>query len=207
MMRRRHRILVAATMLAPACAPTAAHRSTSSAPPPTAGPRPVDQGAAAARPDEEAATSPAGPSTTTTEVAPTTTVTVTVPTTTTHTHAPVTSTFVLPEAAEDDLSDEEWAEHQRGQVARVSWYGSESGTHTANGDRYDPSGLTFAHRTMAFGTVVRFCGPLGCVVATCTDRGPAAWTGKTFDLSQAAFARVAPLSAGVTDVTWEVIGS
>jgi hypothetical protein len=109
MMRRRHRILVAATMLAPACAPTAAHRSTSSAPPPTAGPRPVDQGAAAARPDEEAATSPAGPSTTTTEAsAPTTTVTVTVPTTTTHTHAPVTTTFVLPETADDDLSDVEW---------------------------------------------------------------------------------------------------
>jgi hypothetical protein len=114
-MRRRHRILVAATMLAPACAPTAAHRSTSSAPPPTAGHRPVDQGAAAARPDEEAAASPAGPSTTMTEApAPSTTVTVTVPTTTTHTHAPVTTTFVLPETAEDDLSDEEWWQAQPG---------------------------------------------------------------------------------------------
>lgn len=109
MMRRRHRILVAATMLAPACAPTAAHRSTSSAPPPTAGPRPVDQGAAAARPDEEAAASPAGPSTTTTEApAPTTTVTVTVPPTTAVRRTTTTIAFTLPEAAEDDLSDVEW---------------------------------------------------------------------------------------------------
>lgn len=93
-----------------------------------------------------------------------------------------------------------------GQSARVSWYGDESGSHTANGDRYDPNGLTFAHLSMPFGTSVRFCGPLGCVVAVCTDRGPAAWTGKTFDLSRGAFARVAPLSAGVATLTWAVVG-
>lgn len=190
------RALVAASMLAPACSAPAA--------PPSA---PLPLGADAPRPSEDTATSSAGAATTTTTEAPTTTVTVTVPATTTHTHAPVTTRFTLPDAAEDDLSDEEWASGQRGgQVARASWYGSESGTHTANGDRYDPAGLTFAHRSMAFGTVVRFCGPSGCVVATCTDRGPAAWTGKTFDLSRGAFARVAPLSAGVTDVTWTVIG-
>lgn len=54
----------------------------------------------------------------------------------------------------------------------ASWYGSESGSHTANGERYDAEGLTFAHRTMPFGTAVRFCRGGACVVATCTDRGP-----------------------------------
>lgn len=33
-----------------------------------------------------------------------------------------------------------------------------------------------------------------------------AWTGKTFDLSRGAFARVAPLSAGVAELAWEVVG-
>lgn len=116
-----------------------------------------------------------------------------------------TTTFAVPEA-ETPESDEDWWAGLSGQLAKVSWYGAESGSHTANGDRYDPAGLTFAHRSMAFGTKVLFRGPLGSVVATCTDRGPASWTGKTFDLSQGAFARVAPLSAGVADLAWEVVG-
>lgn len=91
-----------------------------------------------------------------------------------------------------------------GPHALVSWYGAESGSHTANGDVYDPAGLTFAHRTMGFGTEVRFCGPLGCVVARATDRGPFV-RGREFDLSRAAFASIAPLSAGVAEVAWEVV--
>lgn len=91
-------------------------------------------------------------------------------------------------------------------VALATWYGSESGSTTANGDHFDPEGVTFAHLSMQFGTRVRFCGPLGCVVATCTDRGPAAYTGKQFDLSRGAFRAIAPLSAGVVSVTWAVVG-
>lgn len=93
-----------------------------------------------------------------------------------------------------------------GATASVSWYGAESGAHTANGDAYDPEGLTFAHRTLPFGTRVLFTGPLGSVVAVATDRGPAAWTGRDFDLSRGAFARLAPLSSGVATVTWAVVG-
>ncbi len=88
----------------------------------------------------------------------------------------------------------------------ASWYGDESGTHTANGSRYDPDGLTFAHRSMPFGTAVRFCRGGVCVVATCTDRGPAAWTGRDFDLSRGTFAQLAPLSVGVATVSWERLG-
>lgn len=92
------------------------------------------------------------------------------------------------------------------EVALASWYGEEfRGSLTASGEPFDPDELTFAHRTLAFGTQARFCGPSGCVVATCTDRGPAAWTGKTFDLSRAAFARIAPLGVGVAEVEWAVV--
>lgn len=86
-------------------------------------------------------------------------------------------------------------------VAKASWYAQ--GTRTASGERFDPDGLTFAHRTMAFGTRVQFCRTGRCVVATCTDRGPAASTGREFDLSRGAFSAIAPLSAGVVAVEWE----
>jgi rare lipoprotein A len=89
------------------------------------------------------------------------------------------------------------------QTARVSWYGNESGSRTANGEAFTGDDLTFAHLSMPFGTMVRFCHAGACVVARCNDRGPAAWTGKTFDLSRAAFASIAPLGRGVVDVTWE----
>jgi rare lipoprotein A len=94
------------------------------------------------------------------------------------------------------------AQEQAGQTTRVSWYGVESGSRTADGTPFDGTQMVFAHRSMAFGTMVRFCGPLGCVVARCADRGPFI-AGRLFDLSRAAFAAIAPLGAGVVDVTWE----
>lgn len=92
-----------------------------------------------------------------------------------------------------------------GQTARASWYGAESGSRTADGTAFDGSQMVFAHRTMAFGTLVRFCHAGACVVARCADRGPAEWTGKTFDLSRAVFAALAPLKRGVVTVTWETV--
>lgn len=115
-----------------------------------------------------------------------------------------TRATVLPEQTDDHLSDEEWLEKERlatGQRALVSWYGSESGSRTANGEAFDGSGLTFAHKTMRFGTMVRFCTAEACVVARCTDRGPFVG-GREFDLSRAAFAAIAPLGAGVVEVAW-----
>lgn len=92
-----------------------------------------------------------------------------------------------------------------GARAVASWYGDElRGSPTATGEPFDPDGLTFAHRSMAFGTAVRFCGPLGCVVARCNDRGPFVG-GRTFDLSRAAFAHIEILSAGTAEVSWEVV--
>lgn len=83
-----------------------------------------------------------------------------------------------------------------GRYALASWYDA----HTRRAA--DGSALTFAHRTMAKGTRVRFCHDGRCVTATCTDRGPYI-PGRTFDLSREAFAAIAPLGAGVATVTWE----
>lgn len=84
----------------------------------------------------------------------------------------------------------------------ASYYGSESGNRTANGERFHPSGLTAAHRTLPFGTVLRVCYR-GCVVVRVSDRGPAKWTKRSLDLSKGAAARIGMLHVGVARVEVE----
>jgi rare lipoprotein A (peptidoglycan hydrolase) len=90
------------------------------------------------------------------------------------------------------------------QTALASWYGDESGSRTASGEPFNPDAYTFANRSMPFGTVVSFCHGSRCVQATCTDRGPFAG-GRSFDLSRATFAAIAPLGAGVISVSWRIV--
>lgn len=69
------------------------------------------------------------------------------------------------------------------ETARASFYGAESGRRTASGARFNPLGFTVAHRSLRFGTRLRFC-LVGCQIGVVTDRGPAAWTGRSYDLSR-----------------------
>ena len=66
--------------------------------------------------------------------------------------------------------------------ARASWY--KHGRVTANGERYNPLGLTVAHRSLPFGTIVRFTNPENgkSVTVRVNDRGPYI-RGREFDLS------------------------
>ncbi|WP_373545480.1 septal ring lytic transglycosylase RlpA family protein [Chamaesiphon sp.] len=59
-------------------------------------------------------------------------------------------------------------------TGQASWYGSEAGSKTANGERYNPRGLTAAHRTLPFGTKVRVTSIITgkAVVVRINDRGP-----------------------------------
>lgn len=150
---------------------------------------------AACQPAPEAPTPPptSSPAPSTSSTAPATTSTSTTPSTTT------TVTTVMQAEPEPVVSPQRAADGPG--LASVSWYGDESGSTTANGERYDPDGRTFAHRSMPFGTLVEFCGPYGCVTARCNDRGPFI-AGRDFDLSRGAFAAIAPPSAGVAIVTW-----
>lgn len=84
----------------------------------------------------------------------------------------------------------------------ASYYGSESGNRTASGERFNPNGLTAAHRTLPFGTMLKVCYR-GCVVVRISDRGPAKWTRRSLDLSKGAAARIGMLHVGVARVTVE----
>lgn len=55
---------------------------------------------------------------------------------------------------------------------------------TASGEKFDPNGMTAAHRTLPFGTRLRVCHR-GCAVVRISDRGPFI-RGRSLDLSRAA---------------------
>lgn len=83
----------------------------------------------------------------------------------------------------------------------ASYYGSESGHRTASGEPFRPSGLTAAHRSWAFGTVLRVCFR-GCVVVRINDRGP--YSGRRgLDLSHGAAERIGLVGPGVARVSVE----
>lgn len=71
------------------------------------------------------------------------------------------------------------------ETCQASWYGSESGTHTANGERFNPMGRTAAHRTAAFGSIFRVTHAGRSVDVRITDRGPFV-RGRCLDLSKGA---------------------
>lgn len=83
----------------------------------------------------------------------------------------------------------------------ASWYGP-TGNRTANGEHYDGSGMTCAHRTAPFGTRLRVTDTRTgrSIVCRVNDRGP--WiAGRIVDLSRAAADRLGILSRGVARVT------
>lgn len=65
----------------------------------------------------------------------------------------------------------------------ASWY--ESGTTTANGERFNPDGLTAAHQTLPFNTKLRVTHNNRTVIVRINDRGPFK-KGRHLDLSRGA---------------------
>jgi Lytic transglycolase len=45
--------------------------------------------------------------------------------------------------------------HSAAHAETASYYGFESGRHTASGERFDPNAMAAAHRTLPFGTLLR----------------------------------------------------
>lgn len=86
---------------------------------------------------------------------------------------------------------------------KASWYGSESGNRTANGEHFDGSSLTAAHRSMKFGTKLRVTYRGKSVVVRVNDRGPYI-KGRSLDLSRAAARKIGLIPAGVARVCYEV---
>jgi rare lipoprotein A len=86
----------------------------------------------------------------------------------------------------------------------ASYYGNESGSRTASGQRFNQNALTCAHRSLPFGTKLRVTHGSRSVVVTVNDRGPFV-LGRVLDLSTAAARAVGLTGAGVGRVTAEVI--
>jgi rare lipoprotein A len=86
----------------------------------------------------------------------------------------------------------------------ASFYGNESGSKTASGQRFNQEAMTCAHRSLPFGTKLRVTHGGRSVVVTVNDRGPFI-RGRVLDLSTAAARAIGLTSAGVGHVTAEVI--
>ena len=86
----------------------------------------------------------------------------------------------------------------------ASFYGNESGSKTASGQRFDQNALTCAHRSLPFGTKLRVTHGSNSVVVTVNDRGPFV-RGRVLDLSTAAARAVGITGSGVGMVTAEVM--
>lgn len=81
----------------------------------------------------------------------------------------------------------------------ASWYGTESGNRTANGEHFDGRSFTAAHRTLPFGTKLRVTYRSKSVVVRINDRGPFI-KGRGLDLSHAAARKIGLTKVGVGKV-------
>ncbi len=86
----------------------------------------------------------------------------------------------------------------------ASFYGNESGSKTASGQRFNQNAMTAAHRSLPFGTKLRVTHGDRSVVVTINDRGPFI-RGRVLDLSTGAARAIGLTSAGVGRVTAEVV--
>jgi len=92
-----------------------------------------------------------------------------------------------------------------GSTGMASYYAS--GTRTASGARFNPGGMTAAHRTLPFGTrvLVTHTATGRSVTVTINDRGPFI-KGRIIDLSRGAASALGITSAGVARVSVSVLG-
>lgn len=86
----------------------------------------------------------------------------------------------------------------------ASFYGNESGTKTASGQRFNENAMTAAHRSLPFGTRLRVTHHGKSVVVTINDRGPFI-KGRVLDLSTGAARAIGLTARGIGHVTAEIL--
>jgi rare lipoprotein A len=92
------------------------------------------------------------------------------------------------------------------EYGKASWYGSDQGTSTSSGERFDAGALTAAHRHLPFGTIVRVTNRENgrSVEVRINDRGP--WCGgRIIDVSSAAADVLRMKKSGIVPVEIEVV--
>ncbi len=90
---------------------------------------------------------------------------------------------------------------------KASFYGSEfNGRKTANGEVYDETALTAAHRTLPFGTVLRITNLQNglSVIVRINDRGPF-HPDRVIDLSKSAAEEIDLIRYGIADIEAEIL--
>lgn len=89
----------------------------------------------------------------------------------------------------------------------ASWYGSESGNRTANGERFRPGWITAAHTTLPLPTYVEVTAlDTGRrIIVRVNDRGPFAGGARIIDLSRGAAERLGIRRQGVAPVRVRVV--
>lgn len=88
-------------------------------------------------------------------------------------------------------------------IASYYWQGQQ----TASGARFNPNGLTAAHRTLPFGTRVHVTNHSNgrSVTVTINDRGPFI-KGRVIDLSRGAASAIGMTGQGLARVSYTVVG-
>jgi len=89
----------------------------------------------------------------------------------------------------------------------ASWYGPGfDGNYTANGEIYDMNGVSAAHKTLPFGTIVRVVeiSTGRSIVVRINDRGPFV-EGRIIDLSKGAAAELGTIEKGITQVGLRIL--
>ena len=90
---------------------------------------------------------------------------------------------------------------------RTSWYGPRfHGRFTANGEIYDQTAFTAAHKSLKFGTILKVTNPINrkSIIVRINDRGPYI-PGRQLDLSKAAAEELNLLTNGVKRLKVEEI--
>lgn len=95
--------------------------------------------------------------------------------------------------------------HARAGDVLASWYGFESGTKTASGERFNPNAMTCAYWGVPFNTMLRVTYQGRAMICRVNDRGPAKRTGRGIDLSLGMATALGLKSRGVGRVTVEKI--
>lgn len=93
------------------------------------------------------------------------------------------------------------------EVGMASWYGP-SGHRTADGEKYNGTGMTAAHKTLPLGTIARVTNLANgeSVMVRITDRGPFSH-GRILDLSESAAKKIDLYRMGVAKVKIEAYGT
>lgn len=89
----------------------------------------------------------------------------------------------------------------------ASWYGGKfHGRRTANGEKYNKNGISAAHKTLPFGTVVRVTNHRNgrTLDVRINDRGPFV-EGRIIDLSEGAAKKLDMIRDGVVPVSLQVL--